>query len=50
MAHGGLNPVRQGGAAFAAMGEHSRVVPTLVVHGTADLVVSPVNRDQTVWQ
>ncbi len=33
----------QGLAAYAAMGDHSRPVPSIVIHGSADTTVSPAN-------
>jgi poly(hydroxyalkanoate) depolymerase family esterase len=33
----------QGQAAHAAMGSHARAIPTMVIHGTADRTVAPVN-------
>jgi poly(hydroxyalkanoate) depolymerase family esterase len=50
MANGGPDPVHQGQAAFDAMNGHARFVPTIVSHGTADLVVNPINGDQVVQQ
>jgi poly(hydroxyalkanoate) depolymerase family esterase len=47
---GGSDPIRQGKAAFAAMGSFARVVPTIVFHGTDDLVAAPVNGNQVVEQ
>lgn len=35
---------------IGAMGERARVIPTFVIHGTADPVVSPVNGDRLVEQ
>ncbi|MFZ0088021.1 MAG: PHB depolymerase family esterase [Solirubrobacteraceae bacterium] len=43
MAHGGGDPTIQGRAAHAAMGPRARRVPTIVIHGTDDRTVSPVN-------
>lgn len=50
MKNRGPDPVRQGQAAFNAMNGHSRMVPTIVFHGTADRVVKPINGDQVVQQ
>src|SRR3954469_9109813 len=50
MADGGPDPIRQGAAAFTAMGGHARLVPTIVFQGTADVVVDPVNGDLVVQQ
>ena len=36
--------------AFAAMGAHARPVPALVIHGTDDGIVAPVNGEQTARQ
>ncbi len=47
---GGPDPTIQGQQAFQAMGSHARLVPVLVVHGTDDLRVNPVNGDQVVRQ
>ena len=50
MARGGGDPAARGRAAHTAMGEHARPVPSLVVHGTADATVAPVNGDQVLEQ
>lgn len=47
---GGPSPDAQGDAAWKAMGSYARVVPTLVIHGTADKVVAPINGTQVVAQ
>jgi poly(hydroxyalkanoate) depolymerase family esterase len=47
---GGPDPIQQGQAAFAAMGSFARVVPTIVFHGTNDLVSAPINGKQVVQQ
>lgn len=46
----GPDPIQQGQKAFQAMGPFARVVPTIVFHGTADLVSDPVNGDQVTQQ
>jgi poly(hydroxyalkanoate) depolymerase family esterase len=43
LTQGGPDPLAQGQEAFQAMGSHARVMPVLVVHGTNDLRVNPVN-------
>jgi poly(hydroxyalkanoate) depolymerase family esterase len=50
MTRGGPDPEAQGRAAFAAMGAAARPVPALVIHGTSDQVVCPVNGEHTVRQ
>lgn len=50
MRGGGPSPVTQGGVALRAMGANSRVVPTLVFHGTGDTTVAPLNAEQVVSQ
>jgi poly(hydroxyalkanoate) depolymerase family esterase len=50
MTNGGPDPVKQGKAAFDAMGARARLVPTIVFHGTKDRIVRPVNGDQVVQQ
>ncbi len=47
---GGPDPVLQGQAAYAAMGRFVRVIPTIVFHGTGDLIINPINGDQVVQQ
>jgi poly(hydroxyalkanoate) depolymerase family esterase len=50
LARGGPDPTSQGRQAFQAMGGHARLVPVLVVQGTDDLRVNPVNGDQVIQQ
>jgi poly(hydroxyalkanoate) depolymerase family esterase len=50
MARGGAEPARRGRDAFEAMGEHARLMPVIVVHGSDDNVVRPINGDQLVEQ
>jgi poly(hydroxyalkanoate) depolymerase family esterase len=50
MRRGGGDPEALGEVAFAAMGSTARVVPALVVHGTADATVAPINGEQAVRQ
>ena len=50
MAIGGPDPERQGRLARLAMGERSRVVPVVVVHGDRDRTVRPKNGEQAVRQ
>jgi poly(hydroxyalkanoate) depolymerase family esterase len=50
MARGGVDAVAAGHAAHAAMGAHARVVPTMVIHGTADKTVAPVNARAALQQ
>ncbi|MDB5218204.1 MAG: Poly(3-hydroxybutyrate) depolymerase, partial [Myxococcaceae bacterium] len=48
--NGGPDPDAQGDLAHTAMGARARVVPTFVVHGTADGVLAKVNGDQVAEQ
>ncbi len=56
--HNGMRVMRRGGPDTflqealiqTAMGEHTRVVPGIVFHGTSDFTVAPVNGDQVVQQ
>lgn len=50
MLYGGPDPNAQGTKAHQAMGSHARVVPVMVVHGTADYTVYPVNGNQVISQ
>jgi poly(hydroxyalkanoate) depolymerase family esterase len=50
MDQGGPNPAGQGQKAFEAMGGHARLIPVLVVHGSNDVRVNPVNGDQVIQQ
>ena len=50
MARGGGDPAGRGRAAHAAMGDLARPVPSIVVHGSADQTVAPVNGDQVLEQ
>jgi poly(hydroxyalkanoate) depolymerase family esterase len=46
----GPDPSEQGQKAYEAMGSSARVVPVIVLHGTDDPVVNPINGDQVVQQ
>lgn len=51
MLYGGPSPTIQGQIAYNNMPSgHRRLVPTLVFHGTADLVVNPINGNQVLSQ
>jgi poly(hydroxyalkanoate) depolymerase family esterase len=50
MRNGGGDPAAMGRAAHAAMGRFARPIPALVIHGSADQVVCPVNGEQVVRQ
>jgi poly(hydroxyalkanoate) depolymerase family esterase len=50
MGSGGPSPSTQGMAAYAAMGAQARTVRVLVMQGTADTTVAPVNGDQVLSQ
>ncbi|MFT7829860.1 PHB depolymerase family esterase [Priestia megaterium] len=50
MGSGGPNPIQQGDLAYSAMGDHKRVVPVILFHGTADYTVAPINANQILSQ
>lgn len=50
MLFGGPDPDQQGTAAYAAMGNFARRVPTIVFHGTQDFSVNPINGNQVLTQ
>jgi poly(hydroxyalkanoate) depolymerase family esterase len=50
MSRGSADADRQGREAHAAMGAHARPVPSIVIHGTADLTVAPANAIQVLRQ
>jgi poly(hydroxyalkanoate) depolymerase family esterase len=50
LARGGPDAQQLGRDALAAMGPFARPIPTIVVHGTADRTVHPINGDQVVEQ
>ena len=50
MARGGEHATAQGSDFQAAIGDLARPVPSMVVHGTADHTVAPVNADQVLKQ
>ncbi len=47
---GGPNPDTAGRQAYEAMGANARVLPAIVVHGTADYTVAAKNADQVARQ
>jgi poly(hydroxyalkanoate) depolymerase family esterase len=50
MARGNGDVVARGRAAHAAMGDLARPIPSIVVHGSADRTVAPVNGTQVLEQ
>jgi poly(hydroxyalkanoate) depolymerase family esterase len=50
MARGSEDPIAEGRAAHAAMGDHARAIPSIVVHGSADATVAPVNAGHVLQQ
>jgi poly(hydroxyalkanoate) depolymerase family esterase len=50
MRRGAADPAASARAAFASMGPYARVMPMVIVHGTADRTVAPINGDQAVQQ
>jgi poly(hydroxyalkanoate) depolymerase family esterase len=50
MANGSSDPEARGRAAHAAMGDFARPVPTIVIHGSNDRRVAPVNALQLLQQ
>lgn len=50
MARGAADADTLGAAALAAMGDRARVVPTMVVHGSKDAILNPLNGTQTTRQ
>lgn len=50
MQSGGPNPEAQGLAAYQSIGTRANLVRVMVVHGTADSVVTPINGQQVVQQ
>ena len=50
MRRGGPDPRQQGLAAYTAMSDLARIVPTIVFHGTKDTTIAPVNGDQLMQQ
>lgn len=50
MSRGSADPAGLGEIAARAMGAHARALPTIVLHGTADRVVAPINGEQLLRQ
>ena len=50
MARGARRPAACGRAAHAAMGDHARPVPSIIVHGSGDRTVVPINGDHALEQ
>jgi len=50
MQSGGPNPEAQGLAAYQSIGTRANLVRVMVIHGTADSVVTPINGQQVVQQ
>lgn len=50
MAQGGPDPIGQGEQAFRAMGNHARLIPVIVIHGSEDRRVTPSNGELIVRQ
>jgi poly(hydroxyalkanoate) depolymerase family esterase len=50
MAAAGATRAPDGHPVHAAMGEHARPIPSLVIHGTADRTVAPENRPRILAQ
>jgi len=50
MSSGGPDPISQGRVAYQAMGNNARVQGVLVVHGTSDYTVYPINGKQVTQQ
>ncbi|CAM2010432.1 extracellular catalytic domain type 1 short-chain-length polyhydroxyalkanoate depolymerase [Acanthopleuribacter pedis] len=50
MNSGGPDPDQKGTRAYQVMGSRARRMPVIVVHGTGDTTVAPINGDQVVRQ
>jgi hypothetical protein len=50
MTQGGPDPVGQGERAFRAMGDHARLMPVIVIHGSEDQRNAPANGELVVRQ